>query len=104
MPNHIIGLSLHKAIGGNSYFSKKNQILINIILLSYSGIYFYHSPKYRSLSLGNWICLSMIERAKELGYEYVYFGYYVKGSISMEYKAAFAPNEVLADGQWIPFR
>lgn len=70
----------------------------------FSGIYFYHSPKYRSLSLGNWICLSMIEMAKELGYDYVYFGYYVKGSISMEYKAAFAPNEVLVDGQWIPFR
>lgn len=71
----------------------------------YSGIYFYHSPAHRDLSLGNWICISMILRAKELGFPYVYFGYYVKGNISMEYKAAFAPNQILVeDGSWQDFR
>jgi len=71
----------------------------------YSGIYFYHSPKYRHLSLGNWICISMILRAQEMKLDYVYFGYYVKGNISMEYKAAFAPNQILeADGSWQSFK
>ena len=70
----------------------------------YSGIYFYHSPAHRKYSLGNWICISMIQRAQELGFDYVYFGYYIKGNISMEYKAAFAPNQILHDdGIWHDF-
>lgn len=67
----------------------------------YSGIYFYYSPEHRDYSLGNWICISMIERAKELGFDYIYFGYYIAGNISMEYKAAFTPNQLLGeDGDW----
>ncbi|MBX9687612.1 MAG: arginyltransferase [Candidatus Obscuribacterales bacterium] len=71
----------------------------------FSGIYFYHSPEHRHLSLGNWICLTMIEKAQELGYPYIYFGYYIKGNISMEYKAAFKPNQILdSEGQWQLFK
>jgi leucyl-tRNA---protein transferase len=67
----------------------------------YSGIYFYHAPAQSRFSLGNWICISMILTAKERGLDYVYFGYYVEGNISMEYKANFAPNQILqADGSW----
>lgn len=67
----------------------------------YSGIYFFHSPAHAKLSLGNWICISMILKAQELNLDYVYFGYYVKGNISMEYKATFAPNQILRDdGSW----
>lgn len=70
----------------------------------YSGIYFYYSPAHRHLSLGNWICISMIQRAAELGFEHVYFGYYVKGNISMEYKSTFRPNQILQpDGSWQNF-
>ncbi len=69
----------------------------------FSGIYFYHSPEHRKYSLGNWICISMILRALQLGFDYIYFGYYVQGNISMEYKSAFRPNEVLQDGVWVPF-
>jgi len=71
----------------------------------FSGIYFYHSPAHRHLSLGNWICISMILKAKEMNFDYIYFGYYVEGNISMEYKASFAPNQILqADGTWDYFR
>jgi leucyl-tRNA---protein transferase len=67
----------------------------------FSGIYFYHSPAQARLSLGNWICISMLLKAQELNYDYVYFGYYVRGNISMEYKANFAPNQILQqDGSW----
>jgi leucyl-tRNA---protein transferase len=77
---------------------------IDILPDGFSGVYFYHSPEHREYSLGNWICLTMIRRAQELALPYIYFGYYIKGSISMEYKAAFQPNEVLvADFDWRPF-
>lgn len=67
----------------------------------YSGIYFYHDPDYRDRSLGNWICLSLIEQAQQNKLPYVYLGYYINGCRSMEYKGRFRPNQVLdSDGVW----
>ncbi len=66
-----------------------------------SAIYFYYDPDFRSLSPGTWNILSTIARARELELPYVYLGYYVRGSASMEYKAKFHPHEVLtATGTW----
>lgn len=74
---------------------------IDLLPDGFSGIYFYHSPAHRKFALGNWICLTMIEQAKKENLEFIYLGYYVKGSISMEYKAAFQPNEILVGvNQW----
>ncbi len=71
----------------------------------YSGIYFYHDPDFRDRSLGNWICLSLIEQAKLSNFPYIYLGYYIEGCRSMEYKGKFAPNQVLGlDGQWNNFK
>lgn len=70
----------------------------------FSGIYFFHDPEHRQLSLGNWICLSLIEEAARQKLPYVYLGYYISGCRSMEYKGKFAPNQVLsADGGWVEF-
>ncbi len=70
----------------------------------FSGIYFFHAPEYRDRSLGNYMCLSLIAEAARRKLPHVYFGYYVAGCISMEYKAAFKPNQVLnAAGEWEDF-
>lgn len=61
----------------------------------FSGIYFYWAPEKHALSLGRWICLTLILEAQKRGLKHVYFGYYVKGCISMEYKADYRPNQVL---------
>lgn len=69
-----------------------------------SAIYFFHDPKYRSRSLGTFNVLKVIEQAQRLGAPHVYLGYYVRGCPSLEYKANFRPNEVLADeGTWRDF-
>jgi arginyl-tRNA--protein-N-Asp/Glu arginylyltransferase len=66
-----------------------------------SAIYFFHDPEYCDRSLGTWNVLSLLDRAAELGLPYLYLGYYVAGCRSMQYKARFAPNEVLLPtGQW----
>jgi arginyl-tRNA--protein-N-Asp/Glu arginylyltransferase len=71
----------------------------------FSGVYFYHDPEFRKLSLGTWICLSLIEEAQRRGLPFVYLGYYIDGCRSMEYKGSFAPNQVLdANGDWQAFR
>lgn len=67
-----------------------------------SAIYFFYEPELRKHSLGTWNVLTLIETAKARGLPYVYLGYYVAGSKSMEYKARFKPYELLdAQGQWI---
>lgn len=70
----------------------------------FSGIYFYHAPEHRERSLGNYMCLSLIAEAARRGLPHIYFGYYVAGCISMEYKAAFKPNQILnQEGVWEDF-
>jgi arginyl-tRNA--protein-N-Asp/Glu arginylyltransferase len=68
---------------------------------SVSGIYHYHDPLRLDRSLGTYVMLQTLELAKQLARPYAYFGYYVSGCGSLEYKARFRPCEILgADGQW----
>lgn len=70
-----------------------------------SGIYYFFDPEYRKHSLGTWMIMTMIDRARHLKMPFVYLGYYVEGCRSMEYKARFRPNQILAlDGQWNDFQ
>ena len=70
-----------------------------------SAIYFYHEPDFRDRSLGVWNVLEVIRSATERGLPFVYMGFHVEGCRSLEYKAAYQPNEALdaATGTWRPF-
>ncbi len=71
---------------------------------AFSAIYFFYDPADRDLSPGTFNVLSVLRRAAEMRYQHVYLGYYVEGCASLEYKARFRPNEVLAgNGEWVPF-
>jgi arginine-tRNA-protein transferase len=68
-----------------------------------SAIYFYYEPEERSLSLGTWNILSLVEEAAARNLDYVYLGYFVADCASMAYKARFRPHELLqGDGRWRP--
>jgi arginyl-tRNA--protein-N-Asp/Glu arginylyltransferase len=70
-----------------------------------SAMYFFYDPDERHRSLGTFNVLSVIAAARARSVPYVYLGYYVDGCRSLEYKARFRPNEVLAtDGNWVSFR
>jgi arginine-tRNA-protein transferase len=70
-----------------------------------SAIYFFHDPEERRRSLGTWNVLNVIDRARDLRIPYVYLGYFVDGCPSMQYKAAFKPNQILPpDGHWRDFK
>jgi arginine-tRNA-protein transferase len=70
-----------------------------------SAVSCYHDPELRDRSPGTWNVLSIIEQAALNSIPYVYLGYYVRGCRSLEYKAAFAPNQVRGpDGIWRGFR
>ena len=54
-------------------------------------------------SLGSYIILDHIMRARTSGLDYVYLGYWVKGSARMEYKTRYRPIEVLGPNGWTAF-
>lgn len=72
---------------------------------SLSAIYFFHEPEEHRRSLGTYNVLRVIAAARERQAPFAYLGYFVDGCRSLEYKARFAPNEILGpDGVWRPFR
>src|SRR5262245_21950065 len=70
-----------------------------------SAIYCYYDPDERGRSLGVWNVLSIIAEAARRKLPHAYLGYCVEGCRSLEYKANYAPNQVLGpDGRWVDFR
>ena len=66
-----------------------------------SGVYHYHDPDCRDRSLGTFALMETIALAQRLGKRYAYFGYYVAGCSSMEYKSRFRPSEIMdPEGTW----
>ncbi len=66
-----------------------------------SGVYHYHDPNCRDRGLGTSIMLHTIALAQRLHKPWAYFGFYVAGCPSMNYKSKFRPCEILGtDGVW----
>lgn len=66
-----------------------------------SGVYHFHDPDCRSRSLGTFALLQTIWLAQALQKRWAYFGFYVAGCPSMDYKKRFRPHEILsASGVW----
>ncbi|MDX2289836.1 MAG: arginyltransferase [Hyphomicrobiaceae bacterium] len=65
-----------------------------------SMVYSFFDPADSERSLGTYMILEQIERARRLGLPYVYLGYWVQGSRKMAYKARFQPQEHLTAEGW----
>jgi arginine-tRNA-protein transferase len=66
-------------------------------------VYSFFEPDERARSLGTFMILDHIARARRMGLDYVYLGYWVRDSRKMDYKGRFLPQErLLADG-WTRF-
>lgn len=65
-----------------------------------SAVYSFFEPKEERLSLGGFIILSLVERAKLLGLPYVYLGFWVEGSDKMNYKIQYKPLEGYSRAGW----
>ncbi|MGH6971339.1 MAG: arginyltransferase [Caulobacteraceae bacterium] len=65
-----------------------------------SLVYSFYDPHEARRSLGSYIILDHIGRARRLGLPYVYLGYWVEGSHKMDYKARFRPLELLRANGW----
>ncbi len=68
-----------------------------------SMVYSFFDPEEGDRSLGTFMILDHIERAKKMGLSYVYLGYWVPGSRKMDYKGRFLPQERLMPSGWMRF-
>ena len=66
-----------------------------------SLIYSYFEPEEDHRSLGTFMILDQISRARQLGLAYAYLGYWVQGSRKMDYKGHFLPQEQLSADGWV---
>jgi arginyl-tRNA--protein-N-Asp/Glu arginylyltransferase len=65
-----------------------------------SMVYSFFEPDLAARSLGTFMVLDHIERARRMGLSYVYLGYWVRGSRKMDYKSRFLPQERLMPDGW----
>ncbi|UPA25554.1 arginyltransferase [Shinella oryzae] len=65
-----------------------------------SMVYSFYDTERADRSLGTFMILDHIRRAKALGLPHVYLGYWVKGSRKMDYKTKFLPQEHLMPRGW----
>jgi arginine-tRNA-protein transferase len=69
-----------------------------------SMIYSFYDPDAEGRpSLGNYIIMDHIMRAKAAGLLYVYLGYWVNGAARMQYKIRYRPMERLGPDGWERF-
>jgi leucyl-tRNA---protein transferase len=74
--------------------------LTDVLKDGLSMVYSFFEPDEESRSLGTFMILDHIKRAKRLGLPYIYLGYWVQGSQKMAYKINFRPIELLSDKGW----
>ncbi|MDF1607162.1 arginyltransferase [Hoeflea sp. YIM 152468] len=65
-----------------------------------SMVYSFYEPDESARSLGTYMILDHIARARASGLPHVYLGYWVKGSRKMEYKTRFQPQQHLMAQGW----
>lgn len=66
----------------------------------FSAVYSFYDARQDRRSLGTFMVLSLIERARAEGLPYVYLGYWIDQSRKMAYKAKFRPLEALGRDGW----
>ena len=75
-------------------------VLVDSLEDGLSLIYSFYEPTLAYRSLGTYIVLDQLNRAKMRGLRYLYLGYWVSGSSKMAYKARFMPQERLTPDGW----
>ena len=74
--------------------------LVDRVESGLSAVYSYFDPDLSSQSLGTYIILWLIERAKHVDLPYVYLGFWVSECDKMSYKAKFQPLERYTPSGW----
>ena len=88
------------AINGRGAGNLLAVALTDVLSDGLSMVYSFFDPEDGDRSLGTFMILDHIARAKAMGLAYVYLGYWVPGSRKMDYKGRFLPQERLMPSGW----
>jgi arginine-tRNA-protein transferase len=74
--------------------------LTDVLSDGLSMVYSFFEPDAAARSLGTFMILDHIARARRMELPFVYLGYWVAGSRKMDYKGRFLPQERLTPDGW----
>jgi leucyl-tRNA---protein transferase len=74
--------------------------LVDALADGLSLVYAFYDPQMEARSLGSFVILDHIRQAQQTDFDYVYLGYWIKGSKKMAYKVDFRPIEALGASGW----
>lgn len=75
--------------------------LTDVIDDGLSMVYSFFDPQEHARSLGTYMILDHVAKARELGLPHVYLGYWIEGCRKMSYKARYRPLEALTMEGWM---
>ena len=75
--------------------------LTDVLSDGLSMVYSFFDPAEDSRSLGTFMILDHIARARRQGLPYVYLGSWIEGSKKMDYKSRYLPQQRLAAAGWL---
>ncbi len=92
--------------GGDAGATGRDNALVAVALTDVlsdglSMVYSFFEPSEENRSLGTFMILDHITRARRQGLPYVYLGYWIEGSKKMDYKGRFLPQQRLAPSGWL---
>ena len=85
---------------GRSTGALLSVALTDVLSDGLSMVYAFYEPEQGDRSLGTFMILDHITRARRMGLPYLYLGYWVEGSRKMDYKGRFLPQERLMPSGW----
>jgi len=88
------------AINGRGAGELLAVALSDVLSDGLSMVYSYFEADQQDRSLGTFMILDHIARARQMGLPYVYLGYWVRGSRKMDYKGRFLPQQRLSGDGW----
>ncbi|MBS7546165.1 arginyltransferase [Ancylobacter oerskovii] len=88
------------AIHGRGQGALYAVALTDVLADGLSMVYSFYEPDEAPRSIGTYVILDHVAKAKAMGLPYVYLGYWVDGSAKMGYKSQFLPQERLTAHGW----
>ncbi len=88
-------------------FRDQNDTLVGACLTDrisdgLSAVYSFFEPALDKRSLGSFVILALIDRARAASLPYVYLGFWIEASRKMRYKSRFEPIEGFGPDGWRP--
>lgn len=74
--------------------------VVDVLQDGLSAIYTFFEPDASHRSLGAFAILWQVEQARQMGLEYVYLGYWIRGCQKMAYKSEYRPLELYLNNRW----